>query len=94
MNQHIQKFESLMFEYCSDQAEKSYKFFEDRESEHGLEYLAHLADVLLLLKESRSTTGSTNINGFVNRCNELDDTWKEPIWVFLQQNGFGQYLPE
>jgi hypothetical protein len=83
-----------MFEYCSDQAEKSYRFFEDRESNHGMEYLAHVADVLLLLKESRSTTGSTNIDVFVNQCNDLEDSWKEQIWVFLQQNGFGQYLPE
>lgn len=94
MSQHLTKFDSLMNDYCSEQAEKSYKFFEDNESEHGLECLAHLADVLLLLKESRSATGVVNISTFTNQVLKLDERWKEQIWICLQENGFGQYIPE
>lgn len=94
MSQHLNKFDSMMIKYCSDQAEKAYKLFEDKEVDYGLECLAHLADVLLILKESRSDSGIANINSFVNQCSDLTDIWKEQIWVSFQENGFGQYIPE
>jgi len=89
-----QKFESVMFEYCSEQAERSYKLLEDQDQENGLDYLAHLADILLLITESKNDSGTVNIGEFTNRANELTDIWKEQLWAFLQEKGFGQFIPE
>lgn len=94
MSQHIQKFESSMFEYCSTQAERSYKLLEDGDMENGLQFLAHLADVLQFLVEAKSSQGTTNINEFAKSVLELNDLDKDQVYTHLQENGFGQYIPE
>jgi hypothetical protein len=83
-----------MIGYCSDQTERSYKFFEDQDHGNGIENLAHIADVLLLLKECRNTNGEINITSFVLETQDFNDLWKDQLWSFLQENGFGQYIPE
>lgn len=92
--QHIQKFESSMFEYCSRQAERAYKLIEDGDVDNGLDFLAHLADVLNLLAESRNSQGVTSINEFAQSVRELNENEKDDIYAFFQENGFGQYIPE
>lgn len=92
--QHIQKFESSMFEYCSRQAERAYKLIEDGDVDNGLDFLAHLADVLNLLAESRNSQGVTSINEFAQSVRELNENEKDDIYTFFQENGFGQYIPE
>lgn len=94
MSQHIQKFESSMFEYCSAQAERAYKMLEDGETENGMIFLAHLADVLQFLVEARNTQGSTNIVTFVQGIRELNEIDKDQVYTHLQENGFGQFIPE
>jgi hypothetical protein len=91
---HIQKFEASMFEYCSQQAERSYKLIEDGEIEIGLEKLGHLADVLQMLVGSKSTSGVTSINTFAQEVRDLSDDDKDEIYTHFQENGFGQYIPE
>lgn len=86
--QHVQKFESCMIEYCSAQAERAYNLFEDNEIDNGMEFLAHLADVLSFLKESRSITE------FAKMVQELNDLDKDSVYAHLHENGFGQYIPE
>jgi hypothetical protein len=94
MTNQYQKFESVMFEYCSVQAERAYKLVEDKELEAGLQYLGHLADVLQLLVEARSSQGSTNINDFANSVLTLHELDKDQVYTHMQENGFGQYIPE
>lgn len=94
MSQHIHKFESSMFEYCSNQAERAYKLLEDGDSENGMQFLAHLADVLQFLVEARSSQGATNINEFAQSVLELNELDKDQVYTHLQENGFGQYIPE
>jgi hypothetical protein len=68
-----QKFESSMFDYCSNQAERAYKLLEDGDIDVGLQYLAHLADVLQMLVEAKSSQGITNINEFAKLVKEMDE---------------------
>ncbi len=91
---HVQKFEASMFEYCSDHAERAYKFFEDGEIDIGLERLGHLADILQMLKSSRGSTGTININTFAQEVKVLDEMDKDAVYTHFQENGFGQYIPE
>lgn len=94
MSQNTQKFESSMFEYCSTQAERAYKLLEDGETEIGLQYLGHLADVLQMLVECRSGQGYTNINEFARLLLELNEVDKDQVFTHFQETGFGQYIPE
>jgi hypothetical protein len=91
---HNQKFESSMFEYCSTQAERAYKLLEDGEIEVGLQFLAHLADVLQMLVEAKNSQGITNINEFAKLVKEMDELDKDQIYSHFIENGFGQYIPE
>lgn len=91
---HIQKFESSMFEYCSNQAERAYSLIEDGDVDNGLSKLAHLADVLQLLVESKQSTGVISINTFAQSVKELDENDKDGVYVHFQEHGFGQYIPE
>lgn len=86
--QHVQKFESCMINYCSEQAERSYNLFEDGEIDNGLGFLAHLADVLSLLKEAKTITE------FAKLAQSLDELDKDSVYSHLHENGFGQYIPE
>lgn len=94
MSQHNQKFEAAMFEYCSNQAERAYKLIEDNDVETGLEFLAHLADVLQMLVDARTQAGVLSINEFAQNVRELNDLDKDQVYTHLQENGFGQYIPE
>lgn len=94
MTQNIPKFESLMFQYCSDQVERAYKLLEDNENKSGMEYLAHVADVLLMLKDSRVSAGSTNLDEFASRTKDFPELWRDQLWSFFQENGLGQFIPE
>jgi hypothetical protein len=89
-----QKFESSMFDYCSNQAERAYKLLEDGEIDVGLQFLAHLADVLQMLVEAKSSQGITNINEFAKLVKEMDELDKDQIYSHFIENGFGQYIPE
>jgi len=89
-----QKFESSMFTYCSTQAERAYKLLEDGEIEVGLQFLAHLADVLQMLVEAKNSQGITNINEFAKLVKEMDELDKDQIYSHFIENGFGQYIPE
>jgi hypothetical protein len=89
-----QKFESSMFDYCSTQAERAYKLLEDGEIEVGLQFLAHLADVLQMLVEAKTSQGTTNINEFAKLVKDLDELDKDQIYSHFIENGFGQYIPE
>jgi hypothetical protein len=94
MNQHIQRFESSMFEYCSNQAERAFKLLEDGDTDNGMSYFAHLADVLQLLVQSRNSQGLVSINEFTQSILDLDDLDKDQVFTHLQENGYGQYIPE
>lgn len=94
MTQHIKRFESSMFEYCSDQAERAYKLLEDGDTENGLSYLAHLADVLQMLVQSKNGQGLVSINEFAQSILDLEDLEKDQVFTHLQENGYGQYIPE
>jgi hypothetical protein len=94
MSNHIQKFESSMFEYCSAQAERAYKLLEDGDQQNGLEFLAHLADVLNLLVESRTSQGTTSIGEFAISVREFSELDKDQVYTHMQENGFGQYIAE
>jgi hypothetical protein len=94
MSQHTQKFESKMFEYCSVQAERAYKMLEDGDTENGLIFMAHLADVLQFLVEARNSQGSTSITTFVQSVRDLEEIDKDQVYTHLQENGFGQFIPE
>jgi hypothetical protein len=94
MSNNTQKFESSMFEYCSTQAERAYKLIEDNDVENGMQFLAHLADVLQFLVEARTTQGVTQINQFAKSLKDLDELEKDQVYTHLQENGFGQYIPE
>lgn len=94
MLQHLQKFDSLMYQYCAEQAERAYKLFEDGEIENGMSFLAHLADVLSILKDNRDTQDRPNITGVVNDIVNLDDLSKGAVFTCFQENGYGQYIPE
>jgi flagellin-specific chaperone FliS len=89
-----QKFESSMFDYCSNQAERAYKLLEDGDIDVGLQYLAHLADVLQMLVEAKSSQGITNINEFAKLVKEMDELDKDQIYSHFIENGFGQFIPE
>jgi hypothetical protein len=89
-----QKFESSMFDYCSAQAERAYKLLEDGEIDVGLQFLAHLADVLQMLVEAKSSQGITNINEFAKLVKEMDELDKDQVYSHFIENGFGQYIPE
>ena len=91
---HLQKFDSLMYEYCSEQAERTYKLIEDGDVDNGLNFLGHLADVLQLLKEHRTSQEQANITGFCASVAEFDELEKDAVFTFLQENGYGQYIPE
>lgn len=91
---HYQKFDSVMYEYCSEQAERAYKLFEDGDTENGLNFLAHLADVLQLLKDNRSSNEFPNITGFCADVADFNELEKDAVFTFLQENGYGQYIPE
>lgn len=91
---HFQKFDTAMFEYCSGQAERAYKLIEDGETDNGLNYLGHLADVLQMLMESRTDQNTTNINEFARSVSRLEDLEKDAVYTHMQQSGFGQYIPE
>jgi hypothetical protein len=94
MSQHTQKFESSMFEYCSAQAERAYKLLEDGDLQNGMQFLAHLADTLQMLVESKNGQGVTNISAFAQSVTELAENDKDAVYSHLQENGFGQYIPE
>ena len=83
-----------MFDYCSTQAERAYKLLEDGEIEVGLQFLAHLADVLQMLVEAKTSQGTTNINEFAKLVKDLDELDKDQIYSHFIENGFGQYIPE
>ena len=83
-----------MFDYCSTQAERAYKLLEDGEIEVGLQFLAHLADVLQMLVEAKNSQGITNINEFAKLVKEMDELDKDQIYSHFIENGFGQYIPE
>ena len=83
-----------MFDYCSTQAERAYKLLEDGEIEVGLQFLAHLADVLQMLVEAKTSQGTTNINEFSKLVKEMDELDKDQIYSHFIENGFGQYIPE
>ena len=83
-----------MFEYCSRHAERTYKLIEDGDFENGLDFLAHLADVLNLLVESRNDQGVISINEFAQNIKKLNEIEKDNVYDFLQETGFGQYIPE
>lgn len=91
---HNRKFESSMFEYCSTQAERAYKLLEDGDYDNGMEYFAHLADVLQFLAEAKDHSGTTNINMFAKSVRDLNEMDKDQIYSFFVENGFGQYIPE
>lgn len=91
---HLQKFDSLMYGYCSEQAERTYKLFEDGEIENGMSFLAHLADVLAMLKDNRDNQDRPNIIGFAKDITQLNDLDKDAVFTYLQENGYGQYIPE
>lgn len=91
---HNQKFESSMFEYCSTQAERAYRLLEDGEVDIALQDLAHLADVLQMLVEAKSSQGTTNINDFAKSLKELSELDKDQVYNHFIANGFGQYIPE
>ena len=90
---HIHKFESSMFTYCSNQAERAYKLIEDGDVDIGLSKLGHLADVLQMLVTSQ-TNGITNIDKFALEVRELPDDGKEEVYTHFQENGFGQHIAE
>jgi hypothetical protein len=94
MSQHLQKFDSLMYQYCSEQAERAYKLFEDGETENGMLFLAHLADVLVALKDNRDTQDRPNITGFAGDVMEFNELDKDAVFTHFQENGYGQYIPE
>ena len=83
-----------MFDYCSNQAERAYKLLEDGEIDVGLQFLAHLADVLQMLVEAKSSQGITNINEFAKLVKEMDELDKDQVYSHFIENGFGQYIPE
>ena len=83
-----------MFGYCSEQAERAFKLIEDGDAENGLAFLGHLADVLQMLVESRNSQGSTNITEFAKYAQELNELDRDQVYSHLQENGFGQYIPE
>ena len=83
-----------MFDYCSTQAERAYKLLEDGEIEVGLQFLAHLADVLQMLVEAKTSQGTTNINEFAKLVKDMDELDKDQIYSHFIENGFGQYIPE
>jgi len=91
---HLQKFDSLMYEYCSNHAERIYKLFEDGDAENGFDYLGHLADVLQLLKEHRSSQELPNITSFCVSVAAFSELEKDAVYTFLQEHGYGQYIPE
>ena len=91
---HLQKFDSLMYAYCSEQSERAYKLFEDGDIDNGLNYLGHLADVLQLLKEHRTTQEAPNITGFCVSVSEFEELEKDAVFSHLQEHGYGQYIPE
>lgn len=91
---HFQKFDTAMFEYCSTQAERAYKLIEDGETDNGMSYLGHLADVLQMLVESRTDQNTTNINEFARSVSQFEDLEKDAVYTHMQENGFGQYIPE
>lgn len=94
MSQNLQKFDSLMYHYCSEQAERTYKLFEDGEIENGMAFLAHLADVLAMLKDNRDSQDRPNISGFASDVLDLNELDKDAVFTHLQENGYGQYIPE
>jgi N-acetyl-beta-hexosaminidase len=94
MSNNTQKFESSMFEYCSAQAERAYKLIEDNDVENGMQFLAHLADVLQFLVEARTTQGTTHIGEFAKNLKVLEELEKDQVYTHLQENGFGQYISE
>lgn len=83
-----------MFEYCSLQAERSFKLIEDGDTENGLQFLAHLADVLQMLVDARTVQGYTSINDFAQQVLGFNEVEKDQIFAHFQENGFGQYIPE
>lgn len=91
---HIQKFESSMFEYCSNQAERAFKFIEDGDTDNGLSKLGHLADVLQVLVNSRQLNGTTSIVSFAQELRDLDEIERDEVYAHLQEHGFGQYISE
>lgn len=94
MSQHNQKFESVMFEFCSNVAERAYKLIEDGDTENGLNKLGQLADVLQFLVDARTSTGTTGIGVFANSLKELEEIDKDEVYTHLQENGFGQFIAE
>lgn len=94
MSKHTQKFESSMFEYCLNEAERSYKLIEDGDIENGMDYAAHLIDVLQMLVDARNAQGVTNISEFSMTAKELNEIERDQVYSHLQENGFGQYIPE
>jgi len=91
---HNQKFESSMFEYCYTQAERAYRLLEDGEVDVAMQDLAHLADVLQMLVDARTTQGITNLNDFAKSVKELSELDKDQVYSHFIENGFGQYIPE
>jgi hypothetical protein len=91
---HYQKFDSVMYEYCFSLSERAYKLIEDEDIDNGLAYLAHLADVLELLKDNRTPQETANITSFCAGVYEFDELDKDAVFTHLQENGYGQYIPE
>ena len=91
---HLQKFDSLMYAYCAEQSERAYKLIEDGEVDVGLSYLGHLADVLQLLKEHRTSQEAANIAGFCVSVSSFEELEKDAVYTHLQENGYGQYITE
>lgn len=91
---HLQKFDSLMYQYCAEHAERTYKLIEDSDIPNGLNFLGHLADVLQLLKEHRSSQELPNIAKFCASVSKFDELEKDAVFTFLQEHGYGQYIPE
>lgn len=87
-----QRFEAVMFDYCANQASRAYNLLEDGE-DSGLDFLAHLSDVLQFLVESQSTQGIA-INSFTKLVLDLNEIEKDQIFTHMQEHGFGQYIPE
>lgn len=92
--QHVQKFESSIIQYCAGRADRALKLIEDDEITPGIDYLAHLHDVLQALNNARTNQGYVNINDFAKIVSTFEDNEKDDVYTHFQEHGFGQYIPE
>lgn len=91
---HYQKFDSIMHQYCFEQSERAYKLIEDGDIDNGLAFLQHLTDVLELLKDNRTPQETANIVTFCAGVVKFHEFDKDAVFTHLQENGYGQYIPE